>query len=258
MSWASRRQFKYFSIVVVFFALILFLFVAPIIFKKSTCTDGKQNGDETGIDCGGSCSLMCKSDISAPVVLWSRAFPVISSNYNLVAFIENRNKNAGVVSASYEFRIYDNNNILIGRREGTTFIPPNQQFAVFEPRFDSGQNQIKSVTFDFIQPLVWIKKSSTLQTLPIHVNNINFDNNKDTPTLSAVINNDSIYDLPEFDVVAILYDINHNAINVSKTHKDKLLNGDKLPVVFTWPEILSTTPVTKDILIQINPFSVSF
>lgn len=239
-------------------ALVIFAIISPIIFKKPTCTDSKQNGDETGVDCGGSCSLMCKSDISSPVVLWSRSFPVIGNNYNLVAFVENRNKNSAVAVASYEFRIYDSDNKLLGRRVGKTFIPPNQQFAVFESRFDAGQNDIKSVTFEFLPPLVWVKKAPTIQTLPISVNNIVFDNNKNTPTLSAIVNNDSIYDLPEFDVIAILYDINHNAINASKTHKDKLLNNNKTSIVFTWPEILSSIPVTQDILVQVNPFSVSF
>lgn len=258
MSWASNRQFKYFSGLVFFVGLVAFAFLYPIIFKTPTCFDLKQNGTETGVDCGGSCSLMCKADVSDPVVLWSRAFPVINSNYNLVAYVENRNKNAGIISASYEFRVYDSNNKLLGRREGKTFIPPNQQFAVFESRFDVGQSQVKSVSFEFLSPLVWIKKAPTLQILPIHVSNIIFDDNKDTPNLSAVITNDSIYDLPEFDVVAILYDSQHNAINASMTHKDQLLNNKSLPVVFTWPEILSALPTTKDVLVQINPFLVSF
>ena len=258
MSWASQRQFKYFSGLVIFMAIIIFLIIAPTIFKKPTCTDGSKNGDETGVDCGGSCSLMCKIDVSDPVILWSRSFPVIGTNYNLVAYVENRNKNSAVYTAPYEFRIYDKNNKLLGRRQGQTFIPPNQQFAIFESRFDAGQSEVKTVTFDFTGPLVWVKKAPTLGTLPIHVNNIIFDNNKDTPNLSAVVNNDSIYDLPEFDVIAILYDINHNAINASKTHKDKILNNSKMPIVFTWPEVLSALPVTEDVLVQINPFSVSF
>lgn len=258
MSWALQRQLKYFSGLVFFLALILFIIIAPVIFKKPTCTDTKQNGDESGVDCGGSCALMCKSDVTDPVVLWSRSFPVIGTNYNLVAYIENRNKNSAVAVASYEFRIYDANNKLIGRREGKTFIPPNQQFAIFESRFDAGQSEVKSVTFDFTGSLVWVKKAPTLQTLPIRVNNISFDNNKDTPTLSATVNNDSIYDLPEFDVVAILYDVDHNAINASRTRKDSLKNNNKLPIVFTWPEVLSAVPITEDILVQINPFSVSF
>jgi len=258
MSWASKRQFKYLSFFILAVAIIVFLFIYPLIFKKPTCSDGKQNGTETGVDCGGSCSLVCTPDIVEPVILWSRAFPVTGSNYNLVAFVENRNKNSGVVEAPYEFRVYDTNNKLLGRKQGTTFIPPNQQFAIFEPRFNSGESQIKSVSFEFTAPLVWVKKDPTLQTLPFTVSNIIFDDNKDTPGLSAVVKNESIYDLPQFDVIAILYDEEHNAINASKTHKDKLLSGNNTPVMFTWLEELSSTPITKDVLIQINPFSVDF
>jgi len=258
MSWASRRQFKYLSIFLAVFLLIIFLLIYPLIFKKPTCSDSKQNGTETGIDCGGTCSLMCKSDTYDPVVLWNRAFHVIDNNYNLVAYVENRNKDSAVVMAKYEFRIYDVNNKLLGRREGKTFIPPNQQFVVFEPRFDSGESELKSVTFEFLSPLIWVKKDPKLQTLPIRVKNIVFDNNVDTPSLSATISNDSIYDISDFEVVAILYDENHNAINASSSHKDKLLNNSSIPITFTWPEVLSAYPVTKDILVLINPFSIPF
>lgn len=239
-------------------ALIVFAFIYPVIFKKATCLDEKQNGEETGIDCGGTCARICESEITEPVILWSRFFPVVGTNYNLVAFVENRNKGGAVYNAQYEFRIYDVNNKLIGRRQGSTFVPPNQQFAIFESRFDSGQSQIKSVSFEFLAPLIWVKKAPTVQLLPIHTENIVLDNNENTPTLSASVVNDSIYDLPEFDVIAILYDDIGNAINASKTHKTKLKSGDILPVVFTWPEKLSSIPATKDILISINPFSVSF
>jgi hypothetical protein len=258
MSWASSRQFKYLILFVTVLVLIIFALTYNLIFKKPTCFDSKQNGTETGIDCGGSCSLMCKEDTEEPVVLWSRAFPVVNNNFNLVAYVENRNKNSGVVTANYEFRIYDSDNKLLGRRQGTTFIPPNQQFAVFQPRFDAGQSVLKSVTFEFTSPLVWVKKDTTLQTLPIYVKDILLDNNKDTPTLSATITNDSIYDIQEFDVIAILYDIDHNAINASASHKDKLPNNSSIPVTFTWPEVLSAEPVTKDVLISINPFTVDF
>ena len=258
MSWASRRQLKYLSGLFLVIILIVFAFTYKIIFKKPTCTDGKKNGTETGVDCGGSCKLMCKIDVYDPGVLWSRAFHVVGKDYNLVSFIENKNKSSGVMSASYEFRVYDTNNKLLGRREGKTFIPPNQEFAVFEPRFNAGENTIKNVVFEFLSPLVWVKKDPTLQKLPIKVSKIIFDDNKDNPTLSALVNNDSIYDLPQFDVIAILYDSEHNAINASKTHKEKLLSNNSLPIFFTWPEELLALPSTQDILIMINPFSVPF
>jgi len=258
MSWSSNRRFKYIFVLLIVLGIIAFLIIYPKIHKDPTCSDGIQNGTEEGIDCGGTCSLLCEADMIKPVVIWSRAFHVVDNTYNLVALVENRNKEAGVKEAAYEFRAYDKNNTLLGRKEGTTYIPPNQQFAVFESRFDPGDNEIKSVTFEFKDSLSWVKKTTQLPSLPIKVTNIVVDNNKDTPRLSAIISNNSIYDLPEFDAVGILYDADGNAINASKTHKSKLLSNSSTSVVFTWPEALSVTPVTQDIMVLVNPFTVSF
>ncbi len=257
MSWASRKQFKYLSVVLLFFGFIIFLLIYPIIFKEPTCNDGKKNGEETGVDCGGTCSVLCEEETFSPIVLWSRAFHIVNNNYNLVASVENRNKSAGVKEAFYEFRVYNTDNKLIGRKEGRTFIPPNQQFAVFESRFYAGEETIKSVTFEFIGDMSWVKKFPILQVLPISVKNIDLDDNIYTPTLSAIIANDSVYDIPEFDVVAILYDEMGNAINASKTHKSKLLKNSKMPVSFTWPEALPISPKREEVLILINPFLFS-
>lgn len=39
--------------------IIYILFLAPLFSTGQTCWDGIQNGDETGIDCGGSCQYTC-------------------------------------------------------------------------------------------------------------------------------------------------------------------------------------------------------
>jgi hypothetical protein len=258
MSWASGRQAQYIFGLFLFLGLVAFVIAWPSITRKPTCADGKQNGGENGVDCGGVCQRICNTDASEPIILWKRAFPVTGNVYNLVAFIENRNKDAGIQFVTYEFRVYDTKNILIGRRSGKTFIPPNQQFAIFESRFDSGQSEIKSVTFDFTSPFVWLKKAPTLQTLPIKVEDVILSGDKSSPSIKATISNESIYDLPEFDVVAIVYDINHNAINASRTHKDGLLSNGKTLLFFTWPNPFIDVSASKDILVQINPFTVSF
>lgn len=234
------------------------MFLWPTITRKPTCSDGKQNGTETGVDCGGVCARVCNAEVSEPIVVWSRAFPVTGNVYNLVAFVKNQNKSAGVANISYEFRIYDTNNLLIGRRQGSTFIPPNQDFAVFESRFDSGQSQIRSVTFDFLPPFVWVKKDPTVALLPISIDSVTYGDDKDKPTMTARITNDSIYDLPEFDVISILYNTDRIAINASKTHRSLLESNSNASLLFTWPEPFPENPVTQDIFISINPFITSF
>ncbi len=259
MSWASRRQSKYLLGLFAFCALILLAIAYPSLTKAPTCSDGKQNGSEAGVDCGGLCNRMCMSQVSDPLILWSRGFQISGSTYSLVAFVQNRNKNAAVAQASYEFKVYDTNNILIGRREGTTFIPPNQQFAVFEPRFDAGQDVVKSVSFEFTtSPLVWVKKDPTIQSLPITIDHMAMGENQSAPSLSAQINNNSVYDLPQFNVVTILYDADHNAINASETYIAGLRSNQSAPLLFTWPEAFREDVVTKDILLQVDPFTTPF
>ena len=258
MTWAGKRKLQYLGGFFGFIFIILFIFLYPYIFKKPACTDGKMNGAETGIDCGGICSRMCPSSTSEPVILWSRAFPVTGNVYNFVAYIENQNKNSAIENISYEFRAYDENNRLLGRKQGSTYIPPNKQFAIFEPRFDAGESKVKSITFEFVPPYDWVKKEPSLNTLQVLVDNVILGEDLKSPSLTARVKNESIYDIPLFEVIAILYDAEGNAINASKTFKDGLTSGDTTSVFFTWPNEFSRTPVVKDVLVSINPFSVSF
>jgi len=201
---------------------------------------------------------MCKADVSDPVVLWSRIFPVTGGAYNLLAYVENQNKNSAIASVPYEFRVYDTNNNLIGRRDGSTYIPANQRFAIFEARFDAGKATPKSVAFDFTGPFVWLKKDPTIQTLPIRIDRITLGEDINSPTLQARVVNDSIYNLPEFDVITILYNADHNVISVSKTHKAGLESNNTAEVYFTWPSAFTETPIIKDVLLEVNPFLTPF
>lgn len=258
MNWAASRRLQYLGGLFGVCLVILAIFLYPIIFKKPTCTDGKKNGTETGIDCGGTCSLICKQEVAEPYILWSRAFSVIGNNYNLVAYVENQNKDAAIKQVNYEFRAYDENNRLLGRRQGTTYIPPSKRFPIFEPRFESGQSKIKSVTFEFTSPFVWEKKENTIDSLPIYIDNIKVSNTKDSPLLEARMRNESVNNIPAFDAVAILYDKEGNAINASKTYKNGLPSGQSIPLFFTWPEPFADDPVTEDVVFLVNPFTVSF
>lgn len=258
MSWAGRRQFYYSFGFLIFVLGVLSLLFYPVIFKAPACNDGKQNGTELGVDCGGECRRFCPFEVSEPIVLWSRIFPISGSTYNLIAYVENQNINASVPDVNYEFKVYDTQGNYIGRREGHTFIPPNQRFAVFEAHFDAGQSTPKNTVFAFTGPFTWLKQGSIASELPIRVDRIVYSEENSSPRLQARIRNDSIFSAPAFDVIAILYNEERNAIGVSKTHLEGLPNNQSAPVVFTWPSLFDETPVTKDIIPQINPFQVKF
>jgi len=257
MTWALKRQIFYLSILIIFFLIVGFLIISPNFNKAPSCVDGKQNGNETGVDCGGSCSNMCLAQVDPVSVLWARAFKVIPGRYNAVAYLENHNKNAAINKINYRFRFADENNVYIGKREGSTYVPPSGKFAVFEPGIDIGNSIPVYTTFEFTQIPQWVTVSQEkINQLKILVSNINLINEETSPALSAVIKNNSLFVISEMDVIVILYDASHNAISASRTYLNSLAGEKSKEVNFTWPEPMSAKVVTKEIIPLYNIFSV--
>ncbi|KKQ08181.1 MAG: Glucose/sorbosone dehydrogenase [Parcubacteria group bacterium GW2011_GWB1_36_5] len=257
MTWAFKRQFFYIFILVLFFAVFGFLIAYSKLNKAPICFDNKQNGTETGVDCGGSCANACLAQVDPISVLWARAFRVVPGRYNAVAYLENHNKNIAINKVNYKFRFADKNNIYIGKREGSAYVPPSGRFAIFEPGIDVGNSIPVYTTFEFTQIPQWTMVSQEkIDQLKVLVSNISLVNEETKPVLSVTIKNNSFFVIPEIDVVAILYDANHNAISASRTYLDFLVGEKSKEVNFTWPEPLSDKVIEKEIIPMYNIFSV--
>ena len=258
MNWASRRQIFYATIVVIFLIALATFIAYPHFTKAPTCTDGKQDGTETGIDCGGSCPTACTLQVDQISILWARAFEVVPGRYNAVAYLENHNPNEVVEKISYEFRFADKDNLYLGSRTGTTYVPPGQKFAVFEPAIDLGNSVPVYTTFQFTSVPVWLQVSPTLVSqVKVSVNQIVLTGASTSPKLSAVVQNNSLFQIPNINLMAILYDASGNAVNVSKTFVDTLNKSASVPITFTWPEPLAGTVVAEEIIPIYDIFSAT-
>lgn len=231
-TWSARRKATYLSI---FFGIIFLLIIVPaffIFYRQPTCYDGKMNGDEKGVDCGGSCQLLCSADSVEPGIVWSRAFKVKDGVYSAVAYVENRNISSEA-EAAYVFRFYDNNNALITTREGKTFIPKNRTLAVFESDIQTAERMPYRVSFEFVGDIVW--KRSFAQEAQINVTNTSITGEDTRPRIDATIQNQSLETIPSVEAVAIVYDSDENAIAASRTFVENLTKDQAVPVTFTWP-----------------------
>lgn len=257
MTWALRRQIFYVLVLVLFFAALGYLVIHPFFNKAPTCTDNKQNGTETGVDCGGSCSRACINQVDEISVLWSRAFRVVPGRYNAVAYLVNHNENTAVNKINYKFRFADKNNIYIGKRDGTAYIPPSGSFAIFEPAIDIGNSIPVYTTFEFTQVPDWVTVSQEkINQIKVLVSNINLIDENTSPKLSATVKNDSLFIIPEVNITAILYDASGNAISTSHTFLDVLNSGEVKDLNFTWPEPFSAPIIAKEIIPVFNIFGV--
>ncbi len=256
MSWSFRRQLIIVFLLLFVFSSVVFYYLEPIIFMAPSCTDGKKNGDETGIDCGGGCVNLCTPDVKNPTVLWERSFNITDDVYNAIAYIENQNS-AGISALPYEFRLYDTKGAYITRVEGVAVVPPSGRYAIVETGIKAGNAIVGNTTFDWKTPNVpWKHIPSEISALRVKSSDVSLDTSNFVPKLFATLSDSSpTIILRNLQVAAILYDENDNAISISKTYVHDLPPGKDLPVYFTWPKPFKTPIVRYEILPTVDIFS---
>lgn len=247
----------YLGVLLVIFLLLLAWIIYPYLNRAPTCTDGKQNGAETGVDCGGSCLKACILQVDQLSIFWSRAFKVVDGRWNAVAYLENHNPNTVASSVQYRFRFADANNVYIGKRDGSAYVPPSGKFAIFEPAIDLGNSTPVYTSFEFTEIPVWLQvQKEKIEQFKIFVSDIKLTGEDSAPKLSATVKNTSLFQIPEVNFIAILYDEKGNAINASRTYLDKLRGEEINTINFTWPEPFDRPVIAKEIIPIFNIFSV--
>ncbi|MBP9712003.1 MAG: hypothetical protein KBD55_03160 [Candidatus Pacebacteria bacterium] len=257
MTWAFKRQISYIFIVLAFFGITGYLIIHSSLDVTPTCSDFKQNGSETGVDCGGSCTRACSAEVDKVTILWARSFKVVPGRYNAVAYLENHNQNTVAEKVTYRFRFADKDNIYIGKSEGTMFVPAGMRFAVFSPGIDVGNSIPVYTTFQITSAPVWITvPTEKLSQIRIVASDIRLNGEDTLPTLTATLSNKSLFTIPEVNAVAILYDKDNNAISASSSYLDQLNKEESMDVNFTWPEPFPGKVVSKEIIPMFNILGV--
>ena len=255
MSWAARRRAAYIIGILLFFGVVIGVPLAFSLYRSPSCTDGKQNQNETDIDKGGSCPLLDERYLSPESVLWSRSFLVRGGNYSAVAYVENPNKEAGVRSVSYRFGLYDSNNILVAERRGTTFIMPDGITPVFEGAIDTGNRAVARTYFEFTGPLVRERMMNAAGVLSI--NNKAVSSADSAPRLSATVTNTSVAAVVNPSFVAVISDAAGNAFAASATTLARLSPGARGQLIFTWPDRFTSAVGRVDIIALMPPLPVA-
>lgn len=101
---------------------------------EATCFDGKLNGDETGIDCGGACKNICLDTLSNISVRSDGLIQVKDFDYDYVARINNPNLTHGSGKVEFEVDFKNSAGSVIGTVPGTLSILPGQtRFVLVSP-----------------------------------------------------------------------------------------------------------------------------
>ncbi len=255
--WSRMRKRLVLVILIVAIVVLIGVPLYFLFYKAPTCSDGLMNGDETGVDCGGSCQRLCTAE-SLPIVINGdpRVLTVAPNVFEVVALLENPNINAEIYRAQYVLKVYDaSSTIPVKTIEGSTFVPRGASFALFEGPFslEAGIQPVRSVLEWHKDSLLW-KKTGTVEP-DIEVTSISLTKEEISPRLDAIVENQSLESVSHIDLVALVSDEEGNLFSASKTYIESLSSGESMPVVFTWPRGFSKKAVDISIITRIFPDS---
>jgi Mg-chelatase subunit ChlD len=251
--WAFLRQLQYGTGFGLFWVAVFTVVYFQFFYNPPSCLDNWQNGDEKGVDCGGSCTRICAFEVEQPQATWARSFRVSDSHYNAVAYIENKNRIAASPEVNYTFTLYDADG-LIAERKGTTILPPDSVYPVFEARIDT-QGRVPTQTFiEVAQVDMWLPAESGRDQFTITDRRLSGADDK--PKLEAKIRNNALTKADRVEVVATIFDASGNALTSSRTYLDDFAPRSEASAVFTWPEPIAKTvrscEVPTDVMVAID------
>lgn len=253
MSWAQRRKATYIFSILSIFAIVFVIILLNVFNKAPTCFDAKQNQGEAGIDCGGPCNILCRAQFNNPVVIWGPRWAKVLSNgtYNFLTYLQNPNVGAGAYNVPYLLKIYDKDDVLLYQKTGNTYVPPNNNFVIFEDNVNLSDKVPVRARFEFTGNPVWQKMDSMESSITAVSKNLTDEDTR--PKLFVTVKNSSLKLIENVESVAILYDVNNNAIAFSKTKIDFINKDNTTDIVFTWPEKFENNVVRIDIISKVIP-----
>lgn len=254
--WSQKRKRRYLTMIGLVFFFMIIVIAFQYFNQEASCFDGIMNGQETGIDCGGSCQIVCREEARNLVVWWERPFRVAPGVYNALAYFENQNVESGIRELFYEFRLYDRNNVLITEPViGSTFIEPNKRSAIFASGIRTGESEAYTTFFRITGVRDWEKTDQAFSYSLFKVAEPVLTEQETSPKLSALVENISYFDFTDVPVIAIVYNQEDNAIAASRTYIDRLDQGEEQTAYFSWPEPFAEAVARIEIIPRVNPFS---
>jgi len=228
------------AIVIVLLSGIIF----AIAYDAPSCTDGKQNQQEEGIDCGGSCAYLCSASVTPVRVSFARALGA-SGRVDLLAYVENRNQAAEARGAAYTAEVFAEDGTLLGKREGRTDIPAGAIVPIFIPSFYSGAAPAARAFVSFDDGMRWSKPRAAPSG--IAVTSVDLVPGSQ-PRVNAALANASAQTVYGQKLIVAVFDAAGAALSASQTVVREIPAQGTATATFTWNAPFPAEPAKLEVL----------
>lgn len=244
MSWAAERRALILLIVGLVAATVLAIVAISVFYETPSCADGKQNQDETGIDCGGSCAQICTANAVPPVVEFVRALKQ-GNRVDVIAYVENPNPSASTYGARYTIELYRADRSVITEYSSTIDLPPASSVPIFIPGAYNGLETVEQAFLAFDgASIVWTRDAGDYivpTVTDVRVTNAH------PPRITATVHNPTALPLRSVQVVATVFDEEDVVVAASRTVADLIPGQGSANIVFTWNEAFIRAPARIDV-----------
>lgn len=251
MDWSSQRKVIYgISFGTIVMAICIYVF-RDTLFPAPTCFDKKQNGFEVGVDCGGTCSMRCSSEVSPISVEWSRFLKTSTNKYDFVGMAANKNIDNAPRSVDYAFTAYDNRGVVLTVASGTTIVPVDGEFPIIAQNITIAKEP-KEVILEVTDGPHFIVNE--LPTSPaVRILNSRYEPGN-IPHVYATVINTKRTTISKLVVRTVLFDADDNAYAAGETIIPFLDKEGSQDISFTWDSPFENTPTKIRVYPIFDPF----
>jgi hypothetical protein len=253
MNWDTKRKVLYAFFVVIVLSILTIFFLHSKLFPDPTCFDKKQNGYESGVDCGGVCRLRCENEVYPLTVLWSTAVKSSSSHYDLVGLVSNKNINNASLGLGYLFTVYSASGDVLTTISGTTTAPLDGNFPIILQDVPLSETP-ERVTLSLVDSPHYLVKENPVSPTVTVSNRVYEPGIK--PRVYALIKNNKQFEVRDLEVRVLLFDENNNVFAVGRTIIPLLVREQAQKIVFTWNTVFEKPPTRILVYPIFNPFQV--
>lgn len=235
-SWRAKRQLAALLFVVAVLGVAWFFAVQPFL-PGPTCTDGRRNQHEIGIDCGGPCGP-CEVRNPLPfTIFWSRAVAVGERMYDVAAEIQNQNETLSAASLAYRFVMRDQRGE-IATISGTTFVYPQERLHIAETiRLDREADRIPTeVAFEIVDA-TWELREIERPNIVVEQRDYSVREvlGKKQSTVEARLANRTDFDFRNAEARILVFDKEQNLLGASLVVFENFESRSVQTVQATWP-----------------------
>ena len=234
MNYVWKRRLVIILIILIILSFFGYKFYDSFIKEKPTCFDGKKNGLEEGVDCGGNCTKICPFKAKRINRNWTRAFEVKDGVFNIASSIENPNFNYSF-DLDFTIKYFNDDGIKAGEKKGTVRLKPLEQRIIFIPGIMLKGQEIKKV-FLVDNKIYHLKKESQEKKKIMVISKELMREENELTRLKLVLENTDFIPKHNLEIIVVLFSEDGNVIDINRTFTEYIDKDSRKDIYMTWPK----------------------